>query len=93
MPEQYALISEGFCPRGHGRLELRGDMGWCWTCNAGWSASTDEIAITLQPDGADFQQKLDQLKQALGEARPVTGHQQGVSRSNPGRIPGPEEQR
>lgn len=31
-----AAISEGQCPRGHGALEVRDELGWCAGCRLGY---------------------------------------------------------
>lgn len=31
-----AAVSEGQCPRGHGPLEVRDDLGWCADCRLGY---------------------------------------------------------
>jgi hypothetical protein len=37
-----AAIGEGFCPNGHGPLEL--PLGWCALCSAWWWLDGDEVA-------------------------------------------------
>lgn len=35
-----AAVSEGQCPRGHGELERRDDLGWCEGCRTGYRMRT-----------------------------------------------------
>lgn len=43
------LVSEGFCPFGHGRLEkdIVPGHGWCSTCRVGWKLEGELLHAAL----------------------------------------------
>jgi hypothetical protein len=47
---QGARVGEGYCPHGHGRLEIREDrpeQGWCEECRFGWSSNPKSVVLHI----------------------------------------------
>ena len=77
MAEQYAKISEGFCPLGHGPLRRDGEAGWCEECGHGWSARSGAVAVHICAVESEetaralagLAESLNALTQQIGDAQ------------------------